>query len=160
MKEMETKKSMSLNKSDKPTNQTMHLPTILVEVLPADKMRYKTLGDWYFQESTNVEPDLYIKVLKQEGKDACKKEACLVLHEFVEALLCRFKGITQKQVDDFDMGTSEEQVHKDGYPEHGFHPAAPYKDQHSFAFILEQLFSRELQLNLGDLVYGDFYNES
>jgi len=98
--------------------------------------------------------------LKQEGKDAAKKEYLLAVHELLEALLCRFQGIAQKQVDDFDMSTSQTQIHNDGYSEHGFHPKAPYKNQHSFAFIIEQLLAKELKLELGDLVYGDFYNES
>ena len=55
-------------------------------------------------------------------------------------LLCRKRGITQKQVDDFDM--SPEVSGLEGEP--GDLPGAPYAKEHRFAMLVEHLMAHEL----------------
>ena len=100
---------------------------VLIEFTKPD--RYDTLGDWYYEDET-----LHIKAAGKE------EEAFLIaLHELVEAYLCRNRGITQKQVDDFDMGWF-------GHGEPGDSVAAPYGKEHRFAMVMEHLMAHELGL--------------
>jgi hypothetical protein len=150
---------MSLNKIDK--IKKFEFPKIQIEAIPQSEQRYETLGDWFFVEKSGVfqSRTLCILVSKQEGPDSSKKEYLLALHEFIEAMHCSFEGITQKQVDDFDMGISKEQVIKDGFSEHGFHEKAPYRKQHEFAYMIECLAAREIGLELDSLINDeDFYD--
>jgi hypothetical protein len=116
--------------------------TIIIETIPHLNQRYSTCGDWF----RDKDGTLHIKVSQEVGQ----KEAMLIaLHELVEVLLCEDRGVTQEQVDAFDM-----QFEKNREPgnedEPGDSPFAPYKKEHFFATNIERLMAAE---------YGIDWNE-
>ena len=99
-------------------------------------MRYKSAGDWFFTENGDLE-------IKVADLGDWRMEFIVGLHELVEVMLCKYKGITQKQVDDFDMseyGLSLE--------EPGLDPKAPYFEQHAIALKVEELVYEPLGINV------------
>ena len=113
---------------------------IQIEFVPAKRQRYSTLGDWYFDAAGN----LVIKVSNDDRMCPTEDEQILVaVHELVEALLCRKRGITQTMVDDFDIGN--EYCQENGL-EPGDEPTAPYRREHRFAMIVEHMLAHELGL--------------
>ena len=77
--------------------------------------------------------------------DVLSPEGFLIaLHELVEVMLCRQRGITQQAVDDFDMAFKG-----DGEP--GDEPDAPYRREHQFANKIENMVAHEM----GMAGYGD-----
>lgn len=117
---------------------------IVLEAVPAATMRPPydqevAAGDW----SVNPDGDLVIRSI---GTDLDDPETFLfALHELVEAMLCRSRGITQDEVDRFDRAfASMQDCGPDDEP--GDHPAAPYRSEHRFAMLVEHLMAREFGL--------------
>lgn len=112
---------------------------IIIETIPHDTQRYSTCGDWYFEEDGT----LRIKVSDTGNDDYA---ALVGLHELVEVLLCKKRGITTEQVDEFDKAfeASREEGNED---EPGDDPKAPYRKEHFFATNIEALMSAELGVN-------------
>jgi hypothetical protein len=70
-------------------------------------------------------------------------EQLVALHELVEVLLCKKRGITQKSVDAFDKAF--EKARKPGnVDEPGDDPKAPYRKEHFFSTNVERLMAAEL----------------
>jgi len=113
------------------------LPDVVeIEAFPPGQMRYKTAGDWYY-----IGNILHVNVVKMEDG---RHEFLLAVHEFVEAMLCRFRVIDQKLVDKWDS------EHPDGegiYPESGDIPGCPYRRDHRIAMIIEQQLAHELGID-------------
>ena len=99
--------------------------TLDIYIHTATNMRYDTVGDWYVDENGLN----HVEVLEMGNEDA---EFLIALHELVEAFLCKKAGVTQEQVDEFDMS------HPDS-PEPGDEPDAPYLQQHQTATKIERL---------------------
>lgn len=116
---------------------------IRIEFVPSKDQRYDTIGDWYFDAAG----DLVIMVSNDDPFFPTEEEQILVaLHELVEVLLCRKRGITQEMVDEFDMrGPGAEYCKEEGI-EPGDHPEAPYRREHRFAMIIEHMMAHELGL--------------
>jgi hypothetical protein len=106
--------------------------TVRVLLVPQSEQRYDTLGDWVWT-GTRLEIRL--------SREFCKRDprygALLLVHEFVEAMLCRSTGISTLQVDTFDM-----RFGGDGEP--GDDPSAPYHYQHQAAEAAEKALAAEL----------------
>lgn len=110
---------------------------IIIEALPKGQLRYDTLGDWL----TDQEGNLLIQV---QGQDPLDDEAFLLaLHELVEAKLCHKRGISQDEVDEFDLNYK-------GVIEPGDDPKSPYRAEHRQAMLIEHLMANFL--GIGD--YG------
>jgi hypothetical protein len=102
---------------------------ITIETIPHEKQRYNTVGDWQF----NTEGDLNIRV--SETPDSGMRGSWLIaIHELVEALLCKHKGITTEMVDKFDLAYDPLNE-----TEPGDHPFCPCVDQHCVATGIERL---------------------
>jgi len=99
---------------------------IAITTIPHNAQRYSTAGDWRFDARGN----LLITVSKMGNP---LFEFLVAYHELVEVMLCKQRGITEKQVDDFDMNWKEH----DGLVEPGADPAAPYHAEHMFAMGAE-----------------------
>jgi hypothetical protein len=69
--------------------------------------------------------------------DDWRHEACIALHELVESLLARQRGIRIQEIDEWDAAHELK----------GDHPGAPYHREHVFAENLERLFAQELGVN-------------
>jgi hypothetical protein len=114
---------------------------IHIEFIPNAEQRYETWGDWFYDEKG----DLVIKVSNDIPELPTQEHQFLVaLHELIEVKLCEKRGITQKMVDDFDMGEVAASVPEDEEP--GDHPEAPYRKEHRFAMMIEHLMAHELGL--------------
>lgn len=114
---------------------------IVIESIPTSQQRYDTWGDWWY------DPDgtLQLRVSADDTAMPTEDHQFLVaLHELVEARLCQARGITQQQVDDYDMGM--EARFKENGEEPGDQPDAPYRREHRFAMLIEHLMAHELGL--------------
>ena len=123
---------------------------IRINFIPHNQQRYETVGDWFYDaEGTgdliiNVSNDVNFVGVRFDTED---RQNLIALHELVEALLCRRRGITQKQVDEFDMKVwpvVDEICREEDEP--GDDPLAPYHKEHRFAMIIEHLMAHELGL--------------
>lgn len=102
---------------------------IVIETIPHNCQRYDTVGDWDFKDET-----LFIRV----SETGNWKYECLVgLHEMIEALLCKDRKISEREVTEFDMKFT-------GKGEPGRNKHAPYRREHNFATKLEKRMAAEL----------------
>jgi hypothetical protein len=109
---------------------------ITIKTIPHKKQRYPTCGDWWFDEQGNLQ-------IRVSDVGNPNYEALVALHEMVEALLCKKRGITAAQVDTFDKAfEASRQPGNEGEP--GDDPKAPYRKEHFFATNIEALMSEEL----------------
>jgi len=102
---------------------------IVIEAITPEQARlpaYSVMGcgDWWRENGT-----LNIRVV---GDDLDEEGFLIALHELVEERLCAIAGVPQQEVDDFDA-----QFCGDGEP--GDDIAAPYREQHRKAMIIEHL---------------------
>lgn len=110
-----------------------------IKIIPHEQHRYPTVGDWQFDAAG----DLHIQVSKMSDP---AYESLVALHETVEAILCRDRGVTTEQVDTFDKQFEKERengLHTET-DEPGDDPRAPYKREHFFATSVERLMAAEM----------------
>lgn len=108
---------------------------VSIKVIPHKEHRYPTVGDWWFDASKST---IEIRVSDMNN---WRYEMLVAVHELIEVLICKHKGITTKQVDKFDMQFEKERAqgkHPD-YAEPGDQPKAPYRDQHCIATGVERI---------------------
>lgn len=98
-----------------------------IDFLSPESMRYPTLGDWQWEGDT-----LHIR-----ADETAEQPFLVALHELVEAWLCRQAGITEADVDAFDLAFVAPDDDPDAEP--GDHPDAPYRIQHRQAMMVEML---------------------
>lgn len=103
---------------------------IIIETIPHEQHRYTTVGDWWFDSNG----DLQIRVSKLSDE---KREMLIAVHELVEVLTCKYEGVTQEMVDQFDMKDFDYKLHPDEEP--GDASEAPYKSQHCLATGVERI---------------------
>jgi len=92
--------------------------------------RYLTSGDWYWMDDT-----LCIEVLDTQDP---RSNFLIAVHEFVEAVLCMFGGVSEHEVTAFDVAYERSRLNSDD-SEPGDHPAAPYHKQHGIATAIEHI---------------------
>ena len=111
---------------------------IIIETISNKDQRYPTVGDWYY------DPDgtLHIKVSEMGHHEM---EAAVAVHELVEVLLCRHRGIAQSEVDRFDEEFEAKRQEGD-VSEPGDDRNAPYHKEHCFATGIERLLISELDI--------------
>jgi len=112
---------------------------INIEIIPHDQHRYPTVGDWWFEE------DGTLQVRASEMSDP-KYSWCVILHELIEVLLCHLKGISTKEVDDFDKAY-EAKRGEDDVSEPGDDLRAPYHEEHVIASIAERAIAFSLGID-------------
>lgn len=128
---------------------------VFIDVIPHHLQRYDTVGDWKF-----VRDSLFITVSEMGD---WKKEMVVAHHELTEALICKSDGITEKRVNDYDMGFEARRAladHQDftatcgcyhePLDEPGDDPHAPYYRQHQVATGMERILVNELELSWGE----------
>jgi hypothetical protein len=96
-----------------------------VEMIPAKSMRYRTVGDWLF-----LSPGVLMIRVADTGN--WKYNILVAIHELIEVVLCQIAGITEKQVDRFDLAHQDDE-------DPGSHPKAPYGVQHLTAMGVEMI---------------------
>ena len=105
-----------------------------VEIKTVDhsEQRYDTVGDWQFKDGV-----LKIRVSKLGN---VFWEHLIAVHEYCEALICMYQGVSEQDVDRFDL-----QYHGPGEP--GDCTAAPYFEAHQHASGIERTLAAVLRTN-------------
>lgn len=111
---------------------------IIIKVVPKSEMRPEVDGcDWYWDDQSNLQ----VRVAPMSD---WRYETLLAIHEAVEAIMCKHNGVTQQQVDAFDI--EYDKTHPvDLYA--GDDPAAPYKREHCLATAIERILCAELDVD-------------
>lgn len=109
-----------------------------VESIPHKNQRYKTCGDWQFLPN-----GLHVSVSDTGNR---MSNLLVALHEVVEAILCETSGISEEDVDKFDMEFEANRTDS-SLEEPGDDPKAPYYKQHRVADIVERLVAVEAGVN-------------
>lgn len=119
--------------------------SVTIEVIPHKDQRYPTVGDWQWDENGNLK-------ISVSDMDNWKYEMLVALHEMVEVLLCKDRGIRQVDVDRFDVQFEREREEgmQSADAEPGDSPDAPYRKEHFFATNLERLLAAELKVDWND----------
>lgn len=106
---------------------------ISIHTINSKDQRYPTNGDWYFDDKG----DLTINI---SNTGDWRYDSLLAVHELVEVLVCKHRGITQEEVDAFDNAHLESLSP-------GWDKDAPYYKEHQFADAIERLLCLELGCN-------------
>lgn len=123
-----------------------HLPKITIHTIPHEKQVYETVGDWRIGDN---KVDIYVSEMNPEY------EFLVGIHETIEFYLCKMAGVSEDEVNAFDMDYEESR--RDGCDamcgcrptktsEPGFDKHAPYKKQHAFATQIEKLLAKFLKV--------------
>ena len=103
-----------------------------------EQQRYETVGDWQWDDGGNL-------TITVSDMGDWKYNFLVAFHELVEVMLCRARGIPQKEVDEFDI--VYEAMRKDGdTSEPGDSPLAPYCKEHRTATNMERVMAEELEV--------------
>lgn len=116
--------------------------SIHIDFIPQAEQRYDTIGDWYWDDYGNLQ----IRVTSDDPEYNHDQQILVAIHELIEVLGCHKAGITQEQVDAFDMGPGAYDRIPEG-EESGDQPGAPYRRQHRFACLIEYLIAHEWGLD-------------
>lgn len=111
---------------------------ITIETIPHKDQRYPTVGDWQWIGPT--QDDLIIRVSNMNDPEF---EFLVALHEMIEAKLCQIDGVTEQEVDEFDMEFERNRT-LDNMEEPGNDPNCPCYQQHFFAECIERLLAQKL----------------
>lgn len=120
------------------SQKSKKLRKIVIQVIPHNKQRYETCGDYWEEKDT-----LQVRVSQMSD---WRYEVSVAVHEIVEAILCRHRGIKEKDITKFDLKFEKERkqgLHpKDAEP--GFDSRAPYRREHALATLIETELIQEL----------------
>jgi hypothetical protein len=103
---------------------------ISIRTVPHDHQRYDSAGDYF------LGPESWVLIQVTDLGD-WKKEALVAVHELVEFFLVLNKGISIKEIDQFDFSF-------DGDGEPGDDPKSPYHKEHLYATTVEKDLACEL----------------
>ena len=114
-----------------------------ISIVSKELMRYDTAGDWivelmqYDAAGDLIVPNEKIAITVARQKDR-RYEMLIAVHELVEAILCRERGITADMVDEWDIILHPEAQ------DPGALPGCPYAKEHSAAECIERMLAHEL----------------
>lgn len=111
---------------------------IVIAMIDHSEQRYPTVGDWQINDEGIV-----IKVSKLGD---FYKEICIAMHELTEIVLCMKRGISQYDVDKFDMEFEKNRL-EGSVEEPGDSIEAPYRKEHFFATNIERQLVHELGID-------------
>jgi hypothetical protein len=109
---------------------------IVIKTIPHNTQHYPTIGDWIFMPDGNL-------IIKVSDMNNWKYEALVGVHELIESLLCKDKGIKDQDVTAFDIAFEKNRI-EGNLEEPGDQLNAPYHQQHQFATSIEKEFARAL----------------
>lgn len=110
--------------------------------------RYNTVGDYYRVRGSDDGVEDIDVIAVSELSD--RREMLLIaIHELIEMALCQTAGVTNEEIDKFDMSRniSGEPGNHDYTGEPGDDPNAPYYRQHQIATGVERLLAAEMHVN-------------
>ena len=113
---------------------------IKVEYKKQEEMRYNTLGDYFYEGDL-----LVFQIVEQKNPFFTR---LILIHELIEFTLCEHKGVTIKEIEEFDFKfenlANDEYVEED---EPGNMPSAPYHKEHVLSEIVERLMCNHVGVN-------------
>ncbi len=101
---------------------------ITIKIIHHKKQRYETLGDWIFDKQGNL-------VIYISDMNNWLYETLIGVHEIIEAVLCKQRGIEEKDVSKFDMEHPE-------LDDPGDDKRACYHKEHIQATFIEKVFAK------------------
>lgn len=104
---------------------------VIVTTMPHARQRYATVGDWVADGRGHLR---HIHVSELGNEDY---HFLVAMHELIEAHLCLKRGVSQHEVDAFDMAFERDRDLGDE-SEPGDAPAAPYRREHRQAENIER----------------------
>lgn len=99
--------------------------SVKIETVSPKEMRYRTVGDWFFTGPGC----LTIQVADTKN---WVYNMLVAVHELIEVICCQIEGVTEKQIDKFDLAHQDDE-------DPGTHPKAPYHDEHVTAMGIEMI---------------------
>ncbi len=110
---------------------------ITIRTIPPAEFRPGITGaDWWYDDAG----DLQVRVAPMSD---WRREFVLIVHELVEAGLCKHDGVPHEAVDTFDIQYAKN--HASGL-DAGDDPAAPYTRQHCVATGVERVVAAHLSV--------------
>ncbi len=106
--------------------------------IPHGEQRYPTAGDWLWEK------DHLTVFVSETGND--DYNLLLMVHELVEAYLCKKNGVDEKAVTAFDMEFEKNRPEWDE-EEPGNDPDAPYHHEHMLASDIENYLAAVMQVD-------------
>lgn len=122
---------------------------IEIETIPHQEHRYTTVGDWYYKRDGTL-------IINVSNMGDWRHEALVAVHELVEVLICKHRGISTEEVDFFDKQFEEQRksgLHSES-AEPGDDAAAPYNREHCIATGIERVLAAAL-----DVGWNSYANE-
>lgn len=110
-----------------------------IQTISHEEQRYPTCGDWWIDENGHW----HILVSKMPD---WKYEFLIAFHEFLELAWCVHNGISQNDINDFDIEYEQKRVEGD-LSEPGDNPDAPYFRGHQMANLAERFAALCLGVN-------------
>lgn len=112
--------------------------------IPHNKQRYSTLGD-YFTDENGVEQ------FRVSDLGDYRMELAILVHEIVENYLCKYKGIKEQDIMNFDlMFEKERDEGKWTDEEPGDDPRSIYNKEHQIATFIERALISYFGINWED----------
>jgi hypothetical protein len=108
-------------------------------IIPHEAHRYETVGDYWYPSDERME----LRVSDMGNEDY---EFLVIIHELIEAHLCRKRGISEPEIKAFDEEFESKRV-EGNVDEPGDDPKAPYQKEHQFATKIEKQLAKELNVN-------------
>ena len=110
-----------------------HFPNVYIQSIPHKEQRYDTAGD-YDEDSVGW----WITV---SHLHKWEYEALVVIHELIEMILTKRRGIKWDKITKFDMTDGKDSE------DPGTMKSAPYHKEHMFAMKIEKMLCKELGLD-------------
>jgi hypothetical protein len=113
----------------------------VIKSINLEDQRYETLGDYYIKDGIRT------FAITKTGNDLY--DDLIFIHEFIEEVLTRNKGITEEQILAFDLQFEEKvkngEISEDEEP--GEQIDSPYKQEHVIAELIERLIINHLNID-------------
>ena len=115
---------------------------IQIEILPKEKMRYDTVGDYYYTSDGALKIDI-----AETGVPLFNY--MVLVHELIELALLQQRGVDFAEIDRFDMEFEQERAenYHDLEAEPGFDRRSPYQREHTLATAVEMLMCAHAGIN-------------
>ena len=118
---------------------------INIETQDPKTMRYPTVGDYW------EDPDGTLQIRVADMKNF-NYNFLVALHELIEFVLCRDRGIKEEDINAFDIQYEKEREEgKHAIDEEpGFDSKAPYRKEHTLANGIEMIMASELNVDYNE----------
>jgi hypothetical protein len=112
--------------------------SVTIKTIPHKSQRYPTTGDWGWlatdTSDPNAEPTLFVTV---SDMGSWRYEVLVAIHEVIEAYICKWQGIQEFEVNEFDVAF-EKRRPRGNIDEPGDESTAPYYFAHQIATGVER----------------------